>query len=97
MIRSRRHDVVVFHVEDPAEAELAFEGSTMLRDLETGEEMQVDPGAIREAYLSQLEEVKERFRRDLTESGIDYQLIQTSQPYDEALWAYLQRRDSLSR
>jgi uncharacterized protein (DUF58 family) len=97
LISSHKHDVIVFHVQDPAELEFTFEGSTLFRDLETGEEMEVDPAAIREGYLAQLGEVMESFRKGLTEIGIDYQPLDTRQPYDRALWGYLQRRSALMK
>ena len=97
MIGSHKHDVVVFHVQDPAETEFNFDGSTLFRDLETGEELEVDPNAIRESYVQQLKELMDTYRKRLTEVGIDYVPVTTTQPYDHALWAYLQRRSGLGK
>src|SRR5262249_27336815 len=41
LIRSHRHDVVVFHVQDAAELDFSFEAPTLFRDLETGEELEI--------------------------------------------------------
>ncbi|NQU12188.1 DUF58 domain-containing protein [bacterium] len=92
LIRGHRHDVIVFHVQDASELEFDFDGATMFRDLETGEELEIHPPSVRETYRRQLTELCEFFRKGLTEVGIDYQLINTHQPYDYALAAYLQRR-----
>jgi uncharacterized protein (DUF58 family) len=92
LIGSHRHDVIVFHVQDANELEFGFDGATLFRDMETGEELEIDPTAVREAYLRQITELTEFYRKGLTEVGIDYQLINTRQPYDRALTAYLQRR-----
>jgi uncharacterized protein (DUF58 family) len=97
MIAAHRHDVLVFHVQDPAELEFSFEGSTLFRDVETGEELEVDPEAIRESYLEKMNELTTMYRKRLSEVGVDYQLINTRQPYDHALWAYLQQRSSLNK
>src|SRR6516164_10080238 len=43
LLGSHRHDVIVFHVQDATELDFAFEGPTLFRDLETGEEMEIDP------------------------------------------------------
>ncbi|MFW6038844.1 MAG: DUF58 domain-containing protein, partial [bacterium] len=92
MIGSHKHDVIVFHVQDHAEWEFDFEGPTLFRDMKTGEELEVDPAAVREAYLDQQRELEDMYRRRLTEVGIDYHPITTRQPYDKALSAYLQQR-----
>jgi uncharacterized protein (DUF58 family) len=92
LIRSHRHDVIVFHVQDPAEAELTFQGPTLLRDLETGEELEIDPAIVREGYVKRLQAVNDLYKKGLTEAGVEYQPIDTRQPYDKALSAYLSRR-----
>ena len=54
LLRSHRHDVIVFHVQDAAELDFSFEGATLFRDLETGEELEIDPAAVRDAYREQM-------------------------------------------
>lgn len=97
LLRSRRHDVLVFHVLDAAELEFPFQGATQFRDMETGEELEIDPQAVRERYLEQIHETSEFYRKGLTDVGIDYQPLNTRQPYDQALAAYLNRRSKLQR
>jgi uncharacterized protein (DUF58 family) len=92
LLGSHRHDVVVFHVQDATELDFSFEGPAVFRDLETGEEMEVDPSAVRDAYVKQMDELCAFYRQGLTSVGIDYHLINTRQPYDQALSAYLARR-----
>lgn len=96
-LRSQRHDVLVFHLQDAAELEFPFQGATQFRDLETGEELEIDPTAVRDGYLEQIRQCCEFYRQGLSESGIDYQLINTRQPYDQALTAYLNRRSRVRR
>lgn len=95
LIGSHQHDVVVFHIHDAAEMEFGFEGAALFRDLETGEELEVDPASIRQTYLEKVQELIEFYRSGLGEAGIDYQPINTRQPYDLALAAYLRRRAAL--
>jgi uncharacterized protein (DUF58 family) len=92
LLASHRHDVLVFHVQDATELEFTFEGATLFRDLETGEELEIDPVTVRDAYLEQMRELCEFYRKGLTEVGIGYHMINTRQPYDQALLAYLNRR-----
>ena len=84
--------MVVFHVQDAAEIDFGFDGATLFKDMETGEELEIDPSAVRAAYLQQMEQLVDFYRKGLTEVGIDYQLINTREPYDHALAAYLRRR-----
>ena len=97
LLASHRHDVVVFHVNDAAEFDFPFEGATLMRDMETGEEIEIDPVVVREAYIKQMDENCEFYRKGLTEMGIDYVLLNTKQPYEYALNHYLQRRMGVGR
>jgi len=97
LISSHKHDVIVFHILDPAELEFTFDGSTLFRDMETGEELEVDPAAVRDGYLAHMQGLIEQFRKRLAEMRIDYQPVDMRRPYDHALWAYLQRRARLAK
>lgn len=92
LLARHKHDVVVFHVQDAAELSFPFEGATLFEDLETGEELEIDPVAVRSSYLERMESLCAFYRKGLTEMGVDYHLINTSQSYDHALSAYLARR-----
>lgn len=92
LLGSHRHDVLVFHVQDATELDFAFEGPTLFKDLETGEEMEIDPATVRDTYLQQVQELCAYYRKGLSEVGIEYQLINTKQSFDQALSAYLNRR-----
>lgn len=92
MLATRRHDVVVFHVQDAAELNFPFEGATLFQDLETGEELEIDPVAVRKTYLERMQSLSAFYRKGLTEMGADYHLVDTAQPYEHALSAYLNRR-----
>ncbi len=95
LLRSHRHDVVVFHVQDPSEKEFDFEGAAVFRDVETGDEMEVDPATMRELYLEHISGLQDFLVKQLREAGIDYEPLDTREPYDQALSAYLRRRASL--
>jgi len=88
----RGNDVIVFHVLDPHEIDFPFERATRFEDLETREEIMAVPVVVREHYLRELGALVERYRRELGAAGIDYQLLNTSQPLELALLAYLSTR-----
>jgi uncharacterized protein (DUF58 family) len=93
--RFKRHEVIVFHLLDRAERDLAHHGLSEFRDLESGERLQVLPSAYREEYRRALEAFVERWRRDCAEARIDYQLIDTGTPFERCLSAYLAKRSRL--
>jgi hypothetical protein len=84
--------VIVFHVQDATELDFSFEQAAVFRDMETGEQLEIDPAALRSAYLEQMNELCGFYRKGLAEMGIDYHLVNTKQSYDQALTAYLNRR-----
>lgn len=91
-LRFRGVDVVVFHLLDPAELTLPFEAAARFRDLETGAELTAVPSAVRERYVREVEAFIAAYRRELRLAGIDYCLVDTSRPLDQALLAYLSAR-----
>jgi len=93
--RHLKHEVIVFHVLDPKEAEFQFEADATFRDMETGELMTTEPFAIRGDYVDAVERWKTTLRRECGESRIDYVPILTSTPYDRALFSYLEKRKRL--
>ncbi|MEO7190402.1 MAG: DUF58 domain-containing protein [Vicinamibacterales bacterium] len=91
------NDLVVFHVLDPAEIEFPYRDASRFQDLETGEEVPVIPEVFAEQYRKMMQEHIESIRSKCAESRIDYVLLNTSKPLDEALFAYLGNRERLMR
>ncbi len=91
-LRFRGADVVVFQLLDRAELTFPFERPARFRDLETDAEVAAVPPLVREHYLQELRTLLALYRRELRLAGIDYCLVDTSQPLDRALLAYLSAR-----
>jgi uncharacterized protein (DUF58 family) len=96
-LRYRGHDVIVFHVLDPAELELPFDEPTSIEDMETGERLPVVPAALRERYQELINAHVAALAKGFTNQRIDYALLDTSKPLDDALFTYLATRERLSR
>jgi uncharacterized protein (DUF58 family) len=96
-LRSRGHDVVLFHVLDPAERELPGEGAATFEDAETGERLPLRPEALREKYQAALSAHQRELARLLGQDRVDYVPLLSSQPLDLALHAYLEHRLAASR
>ena len=86
------HDVVVFHVLDPAELNFDFESPALFRDIETGRDMYIDPSAARENYKNMLDKHLATARTTCTKLGIDYHLFATDRSFDLALLDFLHDR-----
>jgi uncharacterized protein (DUF58 family) len=91
-LRSRGSDVLVFHLLDRDELTFPFERPVRFRDLEDGLEILASPREVREGYLASIESLIGEYRRALGAEGIDYLLVDTSQPLDRSLLAYLSAR-----
>ncbi len=91
----RGNDVIVFHVLDPAELLFDFDKSAQFIDMETREEMHVIPDFLRQEYLKLIRAQSAAYAMECEKDRMDYQLIDTSQPLDQALYTYLARREQL--
>lgn len=88
----RGTDVIVFHVLDNDELRFPFDQSARFRDVETSEEVLAVPATARERYLAAIDGLIARYRHELGVNGIDYCLLDTAQPLELALLAYLAAR-----
>ncbi len=57
--------------------------------------MSIQPAQIRENYEEAVRFFSERFRRRCLEQNIDFVEVDTGEPYDQALLAYLNKRSRL--
>lgn len=93
--RHKKHEVIVFHILDPKELNFAFEDEAVFTDLETKEEIMTSPWQIRKEYQERLKSLLNRYTLECRESMIDYVLLDTSVPFDRALFSYLNKRERL--
>lgn len=93
--RHRQHEVIVFQVLDPFERSFAYGAEARFKDMESSRELLTDPWQIRKEYLARMEEYLETISRACRDSQIDYHLLDTSVPFDKALFGYLAKRSKL--
>jgi uncharacterized protein (DUF58 family) len=94
-LRAQRHDVSVLHILAPPERQFPYDGLTQFESLETANKLLVNPAAIRRNYLERMEAFLTRTRGTLTSAGVDYHLVQTDQPLEQALLELLVARSRL--
>ena len=90
--RYRGTDVIVFHILDPYELKFPFEQAARFRDMETQEEVMAVPDSVRADYLERMQARIAYYKRQLGLAGIDYCQLETSQPLELGLMAYLMTR-----
>ncbi len=93
--RHKKHEVILFHILDPRERDFAFPQEAIFKDLETGEELTTLPWQIRKHFKEATEAFSSRIAAECRQSRIDYHLIDTSMPFDKALYAFLAKRERL--
>lgn len=91
-IRYRGHDLILMHVLDAAEAQFRLEGAVRLEDPESGETMQVDASAVRDAFIAAIASWRESLAQQLAAMRADYVALDTSMPFDRALVEFLNQR-----
>ena len=94
VLGARGHDLMVFHLRDPAERRPAAGArrNTTLRDVETGEVIEVDATELRAGYLRRLAAHEAELRRQAGAVGADYVRLDTDAPLAPALAGYLRFR-----
>ncbi|MCD6161006.1 MAG: DUF58 domain-containing protein [candidate division Zixibacteria bacterium] len=93
--RHRHHEVIVFQILDPYERQFKYKAEARFKDMETGQLLLTNPHQIRQEYIERLEKFIEYFSRSCRDSLIDYHLLDTSVPFDKALFGYLAKRAKL--
>lgn len=95
VMRSRGHDVVLFHVLHDDELDFNFSGATRFEGLEQADFLNCNPRALREGYLEALNAFLDDTRKACGRLSIDYMLVRTSDPLDAVLAKFLAVRGSL--
>jgi uncharacterized protein (DUF58 family) len=91
--RFKGNDVIVFHLLDQAELDLPFDGNILFEDLEAADlQVIADPRTIRTTYQKVVQEFIADMRKQCRDNTIDYQIISTATPLDQALASYLSWR-----
>ena len=93
-LRTRRHEIVLYHVLDRDEISFPFDDTTIFQDLEDKSEITTDAFALRSEYLKRVRSLLGTFRSALRKSGIDYLIADTSTPLEANLRSFFTRRQA---
>jgi len=97
VMRSRSHDVALFHVLHDDEVDFNFSGATRFEGLESVDFLNCNPRALREGYLEAMNEFLDKTRKACGRLSIDYMMVRTSDPLDAVLAKFLSIRGSLPK
>ena len=95
-IHYKKNEVIVFQVLDPIEKNFGFDSDSIFVDVETGEQITTQPHQIQRAYQEAMSEYLNKLKSECLNFGIEYNLIDTSQPFDKALVSYFAKRAKLN-
>ena len=91
-VASRGHDVAMLHIVSPAETTFPYRGDLEFEELESGERRLINAGAVEAEYRSAVSAFLDGWRNQARRDGIDYALMSTGSPPEQALRGYLLRR-----
>ena len=91
-LRSRSHEVLLFHIWDRYERDLPVDGHIRFYDLETNESLLTQSETIREAYQKEVNSWRDEIEQGCLKLAIDRIELTTDEPLDQALLDYLVRR-----
>ena len=95
-IHYKKNEVIVFQVLDPVEKNFGFGSDSIFVDLETGEQMTTQPHQIQKAYRQAMSEFTNKLKSECLNYGIEYNVIETTQPFDKALIGYFAKRSRMN-
>jgi uncharacterized protein (DUF58 family) len=87
-LKFRGNDLVLFHVLDPQEIRPKLKEPVLLVDMETKDALEVSPEYVREEYAPKIDAHVEALKKKAQAAGIDYFLLQTDRPLDDAMREY---------
>jgi uncharacterized protein (DUF58 family) len=94
-LRHRGHEVLVFHLMDPAERDLPPAGDAIFFDTESKGELRTNSAAIRREYRRSVTEAIRWWRGECRRMGTDYHVVTTDTPLGLLLNGYLEKRGRL--
>lgn len=92
VFRARKHDVILFHLIDPAERELPGRAASTFEDAESGVRIPLRPEDLRIKYRTLMDTHRRALSERMTAAGADYVEVDTARPLDHALYSYLDLR-----
>ncbi len=91
-LKFRGHDLIIFQVLDESEVTFDFDGQVRFEEPETGEFEEVNPQAIRAAYLDELRKFIDEYKQQCQSVRADFVTVHNGMTFDKALIEFLLQR-----
>ncbi|MDQ6760273.1 MAG: DUF58 domain-containing protein [Acidobacteriota bacterium] len=88
-LRFRGNELILFHVLDPQEIQPSIREPMLLVDMETQDALEISPDYAKNEYKARIDAHIDALRTKAKSAGIDYFLLRTDRPLDDALREYL--------
>lgn len=92
----KKNEVIVFHILDPVEKDFNFKNDSIFVDMETREELTTQPIQIQKAYVMEMQKYLNELKSGCIKYGFDYNLVETTSSYDNALMSFFKKRSRLN-
>ena len=86
------HEVLLFHVIDPAERDFKFGKASLFLDVESERDLYLDPAVARKDYLQKSQAHTAAAKQICQQLGVGYHALATDQPLELALFDFLRSR-----
>jgi uncharacterized protein (DUF58 family) len=96
-LKTKRNEVIVFHLMGSSETQFDFDGSFTFEDLETGVRTKADSRVQQADYKERVQTWLSHSRSWMLEKQINYYLVQLNEPVEEVLRNFLTVRKRLVR
>ena len=93
-LRARRHDLVVFHILDPAELTFPWDDPTLFLSFEDTQRIEANARELRESYLQELNAFLTTTRATCARANCHYEFVRTDEPLDAVLLRFISARSS---
>jgi uncharacterized protein (DUF58 family) len=94
LLRGFRHEMMLWQILDPREAQFDFEFTQIFRDLETGFRLALNPKWVRDSYLKAFHDHQEALRALCLRQGVLHEVLRTDGSPGKALRETLARREA---
>lgn len=84
-LRGRGHEVVLIRVLDPSEVNFKLSSSALLRDMETGQQIYIDPSEAKASYDQRFAAHRDQLTDLCHRRGTKLETFSTDQPLEQAL------------
>tara|TARA_Y100000590_G_scaffold450584_1_gene590502 strand:+ start:642 stop:1541 length:900 start_codon:yes stop_codon:yes gene_type:complete len=95
--RYKGHEVIIFHIIDPKEKDLDYDGNINFIDIENKSTLLTDSRLIRDNYNKSFSDFCDYYKKECFRNKIDYMPILTNDSLDKSLMQYLIKRSQISK